>query len=321
MARPLRIYFEGAWYHVMSRGVNHGKIFFNDMHRYAFLNLLGKTKEIYNIEIHAYCLMSNHYHLIIRTPNGNISQAMKYLNASYAQFVNLSMGRDGPLFKGRFKAILISADEYLIRLSRYIHLNPLEAKVVISLLEYKWSSYLAYIEKVKAPEWLCNMEVVKRFGSKSFNVNYRKFVEIDSDNDINKFYQNDKIKPIIGGDDFCRMIDEYIKSHSLSAEIVGTDQVFTPPSFQIIINAVSNFFGVDTAAIFKVTKKSTNKPRQIAIFICRNLAKYTLNEISDAIGNIKYKGISKAIARVNQDDDQLKIANKLINELKSKLKG
>ena len=154
MSRPLRIYFEGAWYHVMNRGVNKNEIFFKDTHRYEFLNLLGKTKEIYGIEIHAYCLMSNHYHLIIRTPRGNISQAMKYLNSTFAQYVNLTMHRDGPLFRGRFKAIVVNADEYLVRLSRYIHLNPLEAKMVTSLLKFRWSSYLSYIGRAKSEEWL-----------------------------------------------------------------------------------------------------------------------------------------------------------------------
>lgn len=311
MARPLRIYFEGAWYHVMNRGVNHGQIFFNDAHRYAFLDLLGKTKEIYGIEIHAYCLMGNHYHLILHTPRGNISQAMKYLNASYAQLVNFSIKRDGPLFKGRFMAIVISADDYLVQLSRYIHLNPLKAEIVSSVSDYKWSSYLAYIGKDKPQDWLSRTEIMNRFGLKSFREKYTKFMELDADCDINKFYE-DKPKPVIGDDDFCQMVDSYIKSHSLSAEIVGAKKIASTPSIQEIIKVVSQYFKVDPMTMFEANIKSGNFPRQIAIYICRKLGGYSLREIANSFGSIGYKGISKAIGRVSRNELQLKEANNLL---------
>ena len=130
MARPLRIEYPGAWYHVMNRGVDRQPIFLHDAHRESFLSLLSDISRSYQVEIHAYCLMNNHYHLLVRTPLGNISRAMRHLNGVYTQRFNSMEKRDGSLFRGRFKAILVEADEYLLRLSRYIHLNPVAAKLV-----------------------------------------------------------------------------------------------------------------------------------------------------------------------------------------------
>jgi putative transposase len=323
MARPLRIYFNGAWYHVMNRGLHRKNIFHNDAHRYAFLDLLGKTREIYGIEIHAYCLMSNHYHLIVHTPRGNISHAMQYLNSRYAQIVNVSMHRDGPLFKGRFKAILISADEYLIQLSRYIHLNPFKARIINDLSEFKWSSYLAYIGKTRYPEWLTKNEIIQRFGKKSFTVNYNNYMHDKSCVDLDVFYQTSKLKPILGGEGFCREIDEYVRSHSLSAEIVGVGRVVTPPSIEDILNFICKYYGIKQDEIYEINKASGNSFRQIFIYVCREFGGYSLQEIADSLGNIRYKGISKALTRISKNQSQLDESRKIIVELKnlSKVKG
>jgi putative transposase len=316
MARPLRIHFDGAWYHVMNRGINRENIFYKDAHRYAFLDMLGKTKEIYGIEIHAYCLMSNHYHLIIHTPRGNISQAMKYLNSRYAQSVNASMYRDVPLFKGRFKAIVISADEYLIRLSRYIHLNPVKAKIINDLSEYKWSSYLAYIGKTKYPEWLTKIEIVQRFGENSFGLKYKIFMHDKSCFDLDAFYCAEKLKPILGGDDFCKMMDEYIGAHSLSAEIVGKDRIINRPSIEEIIDYVCEYFGISSQSIGTINKATGNPPRDIFMYICREFGGYPLQQIAEALGNINYKGVSKAVARISRNPSQLKTAKNMIEGIK-----
>lgn len=317
MSRALRIQFDGAWYHVMNRGINRENIFFSDAHRYAFLDILGKTKEIYGIEIHAYCLMSNHYHLIIHTPRGNISQAMKYLNSRYAINVNVGMHRDGPLFKGRFKAILISADEYLIRLSRYIHLNPVKANITTDLSKFKWSSYPAYIGKTKYPEWLTKIEIMQRFGREEFVLKYKDYMSDASLFDLDEFYQTNRLKPALGGNDFCNMISEHIRAHSLSAEIVGADRIVNSPSMEKILNCVCKYFGVDDKSVYVINKGYGNLPRQIFIYICREFAGYSLQEIANKLGNITYKGVSKAFARVNKNKSQLSESKKIILELEN----
>jgi putative transposase len=127
MSRPLRIQFPGAWYHVMNRGANKQITFQDDNDRKDFLGLLKAIHYRYKIEVHAYCLMNNHYHLMLRINSANLSQAMRHLNGVYTQRYNCRHNIDGPLFRGRYKSILVDAENYLLRLSRYIHLNPVSA--------------------------------------------------------------------------------------------------------------------------------------------------------------------------------------------------
>ena len=128
MSRPLRIQYEGAWYHVMNRGSNRQLIFTRDEHRLIFLQLLEEIVVKYKLEIHAFCLMGNHYHLLVNTPFANLSRVMRHLNGVYTQKFNLLEQRDGPLFRGRYKAILVENEDYLLQVSRYIHLNPVSVR-------------------------------------------------------------------------------------------------------------------------------------------------------------------------------------------------
>ncbi len=145
MSRPQRIEFEDAYYHVMNRGARRCDIFDDDIDRRSFLDILGEASQRFSLEVHAYCLMNNHYHLLLKTPRGNLSRIMRHINGVYTQRYNRRRKVDGSLFRGRYKAILVDSDSYLLHLSKYIHLNPLSANMVSSLEEYTWSSYLAYI--------------------------------------------------------------------------------------------------------------------------------------------------------------------------------
>ncbi len=127
MTRPLRIEYEGAWYHAMNRGRAREVIFPDDVAYAAFLTTLAEAVARFRIEVHAYCLMPNHYHLLIRTPHANLSRAMRQIDGLYTQRHNQLAGTDGPLFRGRYKAIVVDADAYLLNVSRYIHCNPVEA--------------------------------------------------------------------------------------------------------------------------------------------------------------------------------------------------
>jgi len=151
MARPLRIEYPGAFYHVLNRGQRQDVIVEDDRDRERFLLCLQRLVEQYGVRIHAYCLMTNHYHLILETPEANLSRALQWLNVSYASYFNRRHHYAGHLFQGRFKAILIEADEYLEPLSRYIHLNPVRAKMAIHAWEYAWSSCQFYAKVPKAP--------------------------------------------------------------------------------------------------------------------------------------------------------------------------
>ena len=179
MARPLRIEFPGALYHVTARGDRQEAIFDDDQDRQAFLKLLGEVVLQFRWLCHAYCLMTNHYHCMIETPEGNLAKGMRQLNGVYTQWSNRRHQRSGHLFQGRYKAIIVDKDEYFLELGRYIVLNPVRAGMVRHPKEWTWSSYGATAGRVKSPEWLTTGKVLREFGkSRSWaKRKYQRLVE------------------------------------------------------------------------------------------------------------------------------------------------
>ena len=141
MARPLRIEYDGALYHITSRGNERKAIFRDDEDRIGFLEALQKVNERFNWICHAYCLMNNHYHLIVETPDGNLSKGMRQLNGVYTQYFNRKHHRVGHIFQGRYKSILMEKESYLLEVGRYVVLNPVRAKAVKKPEDWNWSSY------------------------------------------------------------------------------------------------------------------------------------------------------------------------------------
>ena len=176
MARPLRLEFTNALYHVTARGNAQQDIYLADHDRMLFLNVLAETIGRFRWICHAYCLMDNHYHLLIETPEPNLSRGMRQLNGVYTQRFNREHGRVGHVFQGRFKAILVEHDAYLLELARYIVLNPLRAKMSRSITQHRWSSYLATAGQAERPAWLTTDWVLSQF-AKGKAVAQRRYVE------------------------------------------------------------------------------------------------------------------------------------------------
>jgi putative transposase len=164
MARPLRLEFPSALYHVTSRGDGREDIYLSDVDRAAWLTVLGQVCVRFNWVCHAYCLMTNHYHIVIETPDANLSKGMRQLNGVYTQSFNRAHGRVGHVFQGRFKAILVEKDSYLLELARYVVLNPLRAKMVRRIEQWPWSSYRATCGLAAKPDWLNTDFVLAQFG-------------------------------------------------------------------------------------------------------------------------------------------------------------
>ncbi|MFO1250403.1 MAG: transposase [Inhella sp.] len=162
MNRPLRIEFPGAVYHVTSRGDRREAIYAADEDRTLFLDVLAQATERFHAKVLAYCLMGNHYHLVLQTRDPNLSLLMRHLNGVYTQAFNRRHGLTGHLFQGRFKAILVDTEAYLLTLCQYVELNPVRARMVEFAQDWPWSSYRAHIGRVEGPAWL-DLAAMARF--------------------------------------------------------------------------------------------------------------------------------------------------------------
>ncbi len=172
MPRPPRLQYPGAMHHVMNRGANHQCTFRDPTDNAQFMSLIERAVAKTRIEVHAYCLMGNHFHLLVRTPEPNLDIAMQAVLGVYTRNFNDRHGRDGALFRGRYKSILVDSDNYLLALSRYIHRNP--AGLAEHLSEYAWSSYGAFLGHQIAPSWLTIDLTLRQAGGLDA---YQRFIE------------------------------------------------------------------------------------------------------------------------------------------------
>ena len=178
MSRPLRIEFPGALYHVTTRGNGRADIFVDDIDRDGFLAVLSGVVARWRWLCHAYCLMGNHYHLVVGTPEANLSRGMRQLNGVYTQRFNRRHDSVGHVFQGRYGAILVERDAHLLELSRYLVLNPVRAGMVRAAKDWRWSSYRAMVGQAKAPDWLSTDWILAQFGADEARARsaYRRFV-------------------------------------------------------------------------------------------------------------------------------------------------
>jgi REP element-mobilizing transposase RayT len=226
MARPLRIEYPGALYHVTCRGNARGKVFLIDPDRELFLQVLAQAVERFNWRCHAYCLMSNHYHLLVETVDPTLARGMRQLNGVYTQEFNRRHSRTGHVFQGRYKAILVERDAYLLELARYVVLNPVRAKMVRSAKDWPWSSYRATAGTEVAPPLLTTDWILEQFGPsrKKAQAAYRKFVSAGRRVTV---WENLRGQIYLGSDAF---IEEHAAGPFPAREIPKTQvQVRRPP--------------------------------------------------------------------------------------------
>ncbi|WP_278025363.1 transposase [Legionella yabuuchiae] len=301
MSRPLRIEYENAFYHVMNRGAGRRTIFNNDQERELFLAIISETHVQYNIEIHAFCLMTNHYHLLIKTPSGNLARAMRHINSVYTQRYNRLNHSDGPLFRGRYKSILVDSDSYLLHLSKYIHLNPLEAGIVDDLTKYLWSSYPAYIGIDPTPPWLFQAEIYGQLTNYSDKFeSYRLFMhESELNPKVKNFFGKERISPILGSTSFISNLK--ISEHS--EEIPREDRFLSRPTIQLIIKETALEFSqnIESLCCSPKGRGKVNIPRKVAMYIAKKIWDYRLKEIADAFGLNHYGGVANAIFRLSRE--------------------
>ena len=276
MARPLRIEYPGAFYHITSRGNERKAVFKSARDREKFLSYLGSATERYAAIVHVYCLMDNHYHLLLETPAGNLSQIMHHINGAYTTYYNTKRERSGHLFQGRFKAILIEADEYAKELSRYLHLNPVRAGMCAHAEEYPWSSCRYYTVETKAPDWLQRGFILGTFG-KDFSVamkGYRDFVQAVMGESYDNPLAGLEHSVILGSSPFVAEIrDRYLKHTAQERDLPALRTLLKKPSLDQIEQAVD-------AVLLSAPKLA----RQVKLHLCQRYSGMRLTEIGLRFG-------------------------------------
>jgi putative transposase len=309
MARPLRIEYPGAFYHVIQRGNERKDIFLSDRDRAKFYDCLAVLYTRYKINIHTYCLMKNHYHLIMETENANLTRAMHYLNTSYTVYFNHARKRAGHLFQGRYKAIVVEADEYLNQLSAYIHLNPVRAGLVKDPADYPHSSCGHFFYGTKPPAWLETGLILSTFdrNMKKAASLYREFVLgcIDAETDVIR--KNIKFGFLLGSQEFvddmrARFIDG--KKDSEIPVLKAARRQLDPVS-------------IKEAVIHKIGNNKSS--RKVAIYLIRKYTAMSLREISSLFGDISDAGVSILCRRMDNNRGKEKL-NSVISELEKMLK-
>jgi len=234
MARPLRVEFDGAIYHVTSRGNAREDIFDDDGDRKVFLECLGKVVNRFNWLCHAYCLMGNHYHLVIETPEANLSKGMRQLNGVYTQLYNRRHRTVGHLFQGRYKAILIQKDSHLLEVCRYVVLNPVRARAVKRVEQWKWSSYRATAGLGKSPPWLAVDWVLSQFGNRRYSAtrDYRRFVREGIDRPT--IWEGVQAQVLLGEEDFVEKLKGYVKGYEEIREIPRSQRYLSRPALKTL---------------------------------------------------------------------------------------
>jgi len=192
MSRPKRIQVEGGWYHVFNRGIGRKSVLISDEHYQFFLEILARSSSKYEVEIHGYCLMKNHFHLLIRTPKGNISRFIQHLSSIFGRYLNKFLNSDGSIFNDRFKSVFVDKNSYLLMISRYIHLNPVKANIVVNPAEYRWSSFKYFCLEIDKPSYLITHFILSQFKSP---LEYEEFVNLGLDSFTKKFYSRKRIRP------------------------------------------------------------------------------------------------------------------------------
>lgn len=278
MARPLRIEYEGAVYHVTARGNAKEPIFKDDKDRFIFYKILFEVKKKYNIICHAYCFMDNHYHLILETPEGNLSVAMRYINGVYTQEFNRKHNRVGHIFQGRYKAILIDKEEYLFEVSRYVVLNPVRAGLVKSPNEWRWSSFCATAGKGRKEDFLDIDWILGNFGETKNQAQkqYEKFIKEGINEEL--FKEKIRRQNILGNDSFIQKISKHIEGKEEIKEISRKQRYVGRPKLE---------------EIFKEKRKTKEKRNNLIKRAVMDYG-YQQKEVAQLLG-MHYATISKVI--------------------------
>ena len=332
MARPLRVEYSGACYHVVGRGNRRNQVFSSDSDYTLFLDKLAGYVELYGAVIYTYCLMPNHYHLFLKTNHANLGKFMQALITSFTLSMNKKYGQCGHLFQGRYKAQLVETELYRNKLSRYIHLNPVKLKSLESesaadlkklLRNYKWSGFQYYLGIAKKPDWINRSFVLASWGRTGDEKikNYRRYVEEGVLSDNSGELSSNEISNIIGSDYFR---DEIIRTY-LKKGLNDIDKREQPTlarlnslSVDDVIRVVGEYFKLEKADRVVVRKGAILDARKIAMYLAVRHCKRT-----DSLARIASHfrvGINGISSNTKRCDEKL-LTNKMFRKQLQEIDG
>ena len=285
----------------MSRGRRAENIFIDPTDYKIFIDLLKETAVIWNINVAAYCLIPNHYHILLQTPEANISRTMRHLNGVYTQRFNRRHKVDGPLFRGRYKSIVVGGDPYLLELVRYIHQNPVKAGLVEKPGQYVWSSNKGYSSISGKWDWLYKEFIFSLLTPDKQNwiSLYRKFMSMEDEQKIDQIVARKKWPAMIGTADFIDWIKGKYYLSRTDEDVPETKQLIPDP--EKILKAVCHYYGINRDELNKSQRGFFNEPRNVAIYLMRQLRRDRLKQICDHFQMEKYSSVSSVIERMKKE--------------------
>jgi REP element-mobilizing transposase RayT len=318
MARAWRIEYEGALYHVLSRGNEGRDIFIDDHDRRLFLATIGEMAQRFEMEFFVYVLMSNHYHLLFRTLRANLSRAMQWAGATYTSRFNARHSRSGHLFQGRFKSILVQNDAYLLQLSYYIHRNPLRAGIVPRLADYPWSSYRAYAYGRPVADWL-NTEVIlsQLINAADRNEAYRKKAQRYA-REESRLWEDLHHGFLLGTDKFAEAIKETYLPQTPHPEIPQQVQLSRIKDLEALISKAAAYLGSDAAELRHARRISSRRlfNRDLLLYFLWQLGVQTNAKIGESFG-LTGSAVSQRVRLMQSRAATDSSIQKRVKELKS----
>ena len=308
MARSLRIQYPGAYYHVTCRGNEQKKIFSNDQDYQTFLEKLSLSLDIYNVSLLAYVCMPNHFHLLATTPEGNLSEFMRHFNISYTSDFNRRYHRVGHLYQGRYKAFLIDADNYLLEVSRYIHLNPIRTKIFAKksieekrdeLLRYTYSSLWGYCSLRKRSKFVDYKDVLGYMDgdNRKGRENYLQFVRWGIEEKIDNPLEIGRGHGVVGEDDFLQWIKgTFSNKEKTEREQPALRELRKGKKPQELIDQFAQLIGKEKGELCKRGRKTIE--RAMLMEVLYRDCKLTQPEIGRLVGGIDYSAVSQARKRL-----------------------
>lgn len=302
MARPLRIEFPGALYHVLSRGNERRPIVRDDADRRKRIDWLRRTVETYGWRLHAFVLMTNHDHLFVETPEANLSAGMQYYNGSYTGYFNRRHRRVGHLFQGRFRGHLIEEDGYFLEVSRYIHLNPVRARAVARPEDWPWGSAPGYLRQAQALGWITYGRVLGEFDAPPSLARrrYGRFLRAGLDDPPPSPFRDAAGGLLLGSTTFTDRVRRLLDERPEDLDVPQLGRLRTRPSLETIVAVVAAHFEVDVAR-WLPGRRTDHAARAVAAYLARRRFGYPATMVASTLGYRDHAGVGQAIRRIERE--------------------